>query len=463
MTEKFFDRRRNRIVAGIIAIIGILLGIGTFIGVMLLRKHNINQQRQEDQLKNTLVTKQNDTSLGTTVLSTPQPTYSKGSDVPSATPVSSLDPTSFDEKKVVESTIFYAIGDTPYTAEQAVELQVQLLNIPDDAEFLIHVGDIFFKRGNTCLEQDYIDVATMLKTSKVPVYIILGDNEYNDCPNHEEGLVWWQEQFSHFTERFWPTNKFNITYQPNRADNFAFINKGTLFIGLDIVGGKWVDNNRTDWDIRLQDEAQWTISLIRDLVSQSLPAVPRVVIFGHANPKRIHHLFFATIATFIDNSLNNGIPILYLCGDRHRWLYETNFYDQPSWTRIILTGKTDDPPLKVIVPNDGIYTPYAFQFDRMLPKGHPALDGIVVLNDDEYSGTDDLFADISQNIYRNEAAINSTQLFAEMEIRLSSSSTSSTIAGAETWPTTSYVTSTGQIISNGTTGNATILSNITTN
>jgi hypothetical protein len=31
-----------------------------------------------------------------------------------------------------------------------------------------------------------------------------------------------------------------------------------------------------------------------------------------------------------------SILILYLCGDWcHRWLYETNFYDQSSWTRVI--------------------------------------------------------------------------------------------------------------------------------
>jgi hypothetical protein len=63
-------------------------------------------------------------------------------------------------------------SDVPLTklcATGAVEKQVEVTtfnvlcywgchlhrrDIPSDAEFDIHVGDIFFKRGKTCLEQD---------------------------------------------------------------------------------------------------------------------------------------------------------------------------------------------------------------------------------------------------------------------------------------------------------------------
>ena len=72
-------------------------------------------------------------------------------------------------------TRFYAIGDVPYTRAEAKDLKVQIANIPQDAEFVIHVGDIrTAKAGNLCTLHEYHNVAAILNQSHAPVFIILG-------------------------------------------------------------------------------------------------------------------------------------------------------------------------------------------------------------------------------------------------------------------------------------------------
>ena len=72
-------------------------------------------------------------------------------------------------------TRFYAIGDVPYTERETKELKTQIDELEDDAEFLIHVGDIRTARNKSqCTIQEYYEVADILNKSHAPVFIILG-------------------------------------------------------------------------------------------------------------------------------------------------------------------------------------------------------------------------------------------------------------------------------------------------
>jgi hypothetical protein len=72
-------------------------------------------------------------------------------------------------------TRFYAIGDVPYSDQQATELRQQIDELQDDAEFLIHVGDIrSAKDGRPCILEEYLEVAGILNQSSAPVFIVLG-------------------------------------------------------------------------------------------------------------------------------------------------------------------------------------------------------------------------------------------------------------------------------------------------
>jgi hypothetical protein len=268
-------------------------------------------------------------------------------------------------KAVNEVTTFYAIGDVPYSDDQAEDLKVQLDNLPEDAEFVIHVGDLR-KAGEEypCKRKEYEDVASILQRSHAPVFVILGDNDWNDCPNPNQGLVFWHDEFIGFEGRHW-NHPFDIVRQPGREDNFSFVHKGTLFIGLNIVGGAVLSNS--EWSSRLKNQADWTIALIREYSADS-QNVGRVVIFGHANPTTNHRKFFNPLSDFIENELKNQVPVLYLNGDQHQWKYEPSFMGKASFLRIMVTGGTSEPPLKVEVHANGktSKTNKAFQHDRQL-------------------------------------------------------------------------------------------------
>jgi hypothetical protein len=52
----------------------------------------------------------------------------------------------------------------------------------------------------------------------------------------------------------------------------------------------------------------------------------------------------------------------YFC----RWDYRPNFFNQPSFTRIMVTGGTTDPPLKIMADASKSPSTSFMTFDRML-------------------------------------------------------------------------------------------------
>jgi hypothetical protein len=69
--------------------------------------------------------------------------------------------------------IFYALADIPYNQTQVEMLRSQILNIPEDAEFVVHLGDLRNAYDYpTCLRSDYTSVASILRSSRVPVFVI---------------------------------------------------------------------------------------------------------------------------------------------------------------------------------------------------------------------------------------------------------------------------------------------------
>ena len=79
-------------------------------------------------------------------------------------------------------TTFCVIADVPYTDREFIELEDQFLNdTPEDCEFMIHLGDI--KNSTTsCNDERYNRVEQLFRKSPIPMFVIVGDNEWNDCP-----------------------------------------------------------------------------------------------------------------------------------------------------------------------------------------------------------------------------------------------------------------------------------------
>lgn len=120
---------------------------------------------------------------------------------------------------------------------------VDLVNQDGKSEFLVHLGDVVTGSKKQWPEAQYATVANILKRSKRPVFVVLGDNEWNDLDNPSEGLEFWNRQLRDFDQHF--SNKPSIEKQKVRPENFAFVSKGVLVIGLNIVGGKVHD--KEEW------------------------------------------------------------------------------------------------------------------------------------------------------------------------------------------------------------------------
>jgi len=262
----------------------------------------------------------------------------------------------------MQITTFYAIGDVPYTEDETTKLILQMVALPTDGAFMVHVGDIRKDDDKDCERKEYSDVASILRLSQIPVFLLPGDNDWTDCPNRVQAFGYWKDEFLNFESRYW-NHGFDITHQPGYEENFSFVYQETLFIGLNIVGGSF----ESFWTERLSDQLEWTIGLIRSFVSAVSPRIGRIVLFAHANPNLDHRrLFFDPLATFIDQELRNRTPFLYINGDGHTWRYQPSFLSQQSFLRIMVSGMATDPPLKVLVQANGerASTADAFLYER---------------------------------------------------------------------------------------------------
>ena len=242
---------------------------------------------------------------------------------------------------------FYAMGDVPYAPEEDLLLPKQIAAVPDDAAFVVHLGDI--KNGSTpCNEQVYAKVAGMLRKSAHRVFIVPGDNEWNDCQEPVPAWDFWVKYFMKF-DRHWES-PLKVARQTERQENFAFTHKGVLFIGINLVGGRV--NDAAEWKKRHQQNIAW---IDRQLKTEG-NASSSLVLFGHAQPAVKHADFFGP---FCESAEAYEKPILYIHGDGHRWIQ-----DRPFPAKNILRVQVDQggiaSPVKVMVGRDA-KQPFTFE------------------------------------------------------------------------------------------------------
>eukprot|EP00980_Cylindrotheca_fusiformis_P007617 scaffold1599_cov115-Cylindrotheca_fusiformis.AAC.2 len=265
---------------------------------------------------------------------------------PTARPSVSLSPTvsvqpSSRPSDAPLNAIFYVIGDIPYTPEEKESLIQHVDTLPDDAEFLVHVGDIRTAEDRAnCTFAEFDMVANILKSSPVPVFIVPGA-----CPNTMVSYALLQQTMSTTTVPTWQRAGMI-------GKQFLENLKRVLYIGLNIVGGK--DTDIEEWETRLDHDWKWTKHLVETYVLPQSSVASAVVIFAHADPNHAHATFFDPLREFIKVELNNRIPFLYVNGDGHYFQFDSDFYGQSNFHRIMVEGGSTEPPLKlsVSVPPD---------------------------------------------------------------------------------------------------------------
>ena len=247
---------------------------------------------------------------------------------------------------------FLVMGDVPYGEQELALLVRQVDELPRASEFVVHLGDIKDAKM-PCDEAVYARVAGVLRRSAQPVFIIPGDNEWNDCDKPKQAWRLWTKHFLKLDERWKHT--FTVARQKDRPSNFAFTHESTLFIGITMVGGAVHD--KSEWKAFLQDGAEWT----EERLEKEGEKVRCAVVFAHAFPTEKHHGVFAE--RFPVAARKFGKPVLYLQGDGHVWLRDQPFENARNVTRVQVDQGGKAPPIKVTLTGEA---QEPFRFDRRL-------------------------------------------------------------------------------------------------
>ena len=252
-----------------------------------------------------------------------------------------------------ETLKFSAFGCGPYNPAEEPLMAKQIKMVSDDgqSEFLIHLGDIVSGSKKVWPESQYIKIADMLRQSKVPTFVVLGDNEYNDLDNPAEGLKFWRKHFLHFDKQF----KYEpmIHRQEIRDENFAWTSKGVLLIGINLPGGRVHD--KKEWAVRMQDNAEW----VKECMTKWKKDVRACVVMAQAEPVKDHEPFFKA---FANHCKEFEKPVLYLHADGHVWQVHKK-WRAANLTRVQTDMLGRNPPVLVTVTDDA-----TFVFDRRLKK-----------------------------------------------------------------------------------------------
>ena len=159
-------------------------------------------------------------------------------------------------------------------------------------------------------------------------------------------------------------HSFPVVRNLHYPENFYFVHKRTLLVGLNIVGGKVHD--ATEWNIRLTTAAIW----LKEVVALFVPAglASGVIVMAHAKISENHMDFFDPLRRLVRDEWGNTIPFLYLHGDGHGYRHNPGFLNQPNLLAIQSEGGVRDPVLKILMDpyGNGPYAPNAFQVDRQL-------------------------------------------------------------------------------------------------
>lgn len=247
-------------------------------------------------------------------------------------PVGEVDSTeTIDTTETYPSTIFTVIGDVPYNDDQRTGLiaMIDAHNSKAKSEFVVHVGDI--KPGaDACDESVYEDVSGLLKKFNTPTFIVLGDNEYNDCGSPADALALWNRYFLHFNKNW--EFQYEVEYQDDRTENFAWVENGVLFLGLNLVGSSVRD--QAEWDNRLAHDADW----VEQQLDSHNKNIKAAVVFGHANVTEIGpEKFLPFTERFRASAKAFEKPVLYMQGDGHFW-FENRPWPEQNILRVQIEG-----------------------------------------------------------------------------------------------------------------------------
>jgi hypothetical protein len=234
---------------------------------------------------------------------------------------------------------FYATSNIPYDGEQEKQLVNDLATIPNDAEFIAHLGNIQDASVSMCPESRPYEVASILKRSPVPFLLVPGADDWVKCPRQKFALNTWLDVFGGFEREF--NSPLAVKRSKSNPELFALLHNGVLFFGLHVVSG--TVRNVTDKIARDQDMKNFFFGML-NLYQEQFRAI---VMLGNARPGPQQKAFFDTIGDSLERV---RAPAAYVHADSGVGTVQyTPIPELPNLVGIQVPSGSRQKPLKITV------------------------------------------------------------------------------------------------------------------
>jgi hypothetical protein len=230
------------------------------------------------------------------------------------------------------------MGDGPYGSKGRDMFPSQLQRLKHRPEFMIHLGDTHERQKDCTLTHFDAAADIMLDNIPVPTFVLPGDTDWYECNDKVASWNKWSERFLKFHEN-WP-QLFYVKHQENRSENFSFVHKRVLFLGLHILYASVDDWD--EWNNLVHDDTVW----LKEQFESFGNDVGAVVILGHAyaHPRRCKEFYDELLL----QAKAHDKPILYLHGDTHNFAVDRRF-PSPNILRVVIDTTRDSDPMQVTV------------------------------------------------------------------------------------------------------------------
>ena len=257
--------------------------------------------------------------------------------------------------------IFYATSNTPlgYGTSEA-QLVQDLRNIPSDAEFVTHLGNLQDASLGMCPAARMPEIAGLLAgQSPVPIYMVPGEHDWINCPDQLASLARWLASFG-TNQAFEQANSLvdggtttaasagEFDRPKSSPDIFSKLHHGVLFFGLHLVSGIVTEGQ----GMVVQDVRDEKMAIfVRGTLDRLKGEYRAIVMLGNARPGPQQRNFFDSIREDLKHA---RVPAAYV--HSHSGFGNTEHY--PFGGRDVLgsmvaiqasNGGANQTPLKIKV------------------------------------------------------------------------------------------------------------------
>jgi len=320
-------------------------------------------------ISNSMLTNSTITNSTTVNSPTASPTVSLPSASPTAFPTNEASSAPTETPTI--STINLFIMGGRFDGEDTTTLIDGLHSLPeiDGNTILVHLGDFNSPYATSCVESSFTTTVNMYMQSSIPVYFVPGDNEYNDCPNATEAMGYWKQHMLGFETKYWPRPSWEIRRQaPEYSENFAFLQRDILFIGLNLPGG--IVHDRDEWYDRHEANLEW----INATATNYTENYTTMVVLAHADPTiEINDYFFQGFYSLVETNGDKRVIFVHRNLGVDNWKREHGYNEISNLDVVTVEGSVWPPLWMQIDPMHDYYgIDQSWWYDDYIKKGRLA-------------------------------------------------------------------------------------------